>query len=128
MSRKPLSLPGGYVEDISALEHLTLSTNSVIFEDFSGVEDLEKNNTLEISINSSLPYQLNLYLIIQNNDKSETIDKSILNIRDNSENEYKAFADINKKLILKDDCTAGNGKIHNIDLRLASSNAYIADI
>ena len=109
---------------------MNLSTNSIVFEDFSGVEDLEKSNAIEISINSSLPYQLNSYLIseIQNADKSEIIDKSLLNIKESNSNDYKAFANINDKLVLKDNCSSGNGNIHNIDLRLNGSNAHTADI
>ena len=109
---------------------MNLSTNSIVFEDFSGVEDLEKSNAIEISINSSLPYQLNSYLIseIQNADKSETIDKSLLNIKDGSSDDYKAFDNINEKLVLKYNCSSGNGNIHNIDLRLNGSNAHTADI
>ena len=109
---------------------MNLSTNSIVFEDFSGVEDLEKSNAIQISINSSLPYQLNSYLIseIQNADKSKTIDKSLLNIKESNSNDYKTFANINEKLVLKDDCSSGNGNIHNIDLRLNGSNAHTADI
>ena len=109
---------------------MSLNTNSVTFEDFSGVEDIEKSNVVEISINSSLPYQLNSYLVseIQNSDKSEIIDKSLLNIKDSSSDEYKAFNNINEKLVLKDDCESGNGKIHNIDLRLSGGNSHVADI
>ena len=109
---------------------MSLNTNSIVFEDFSGVEDMEKSGAIEISINSSLPYKLNSYLVseIQNADKSETIDKSLLNIKDSSSDEYKAFNNINEKLVLKDDCESGNDNIHNIDLRLSGGNSHVADI
>ena len=109
---------------------MSLSTNSITFEDYSGVKDMEKGGAVEISINSSLPYKLNSYLVseIQNADKSETIDKSLLNIKDSSSDEYKAFNNINEKLVLKDDCESGNDNIHNIDLRLSGGNSHVADI
>ena len=109
---------------------MALSTNSVSFEDCSLVADTEKNNAISISINSSLPYQLNSYLVteIQNNDKSSTLDIDVLSIKDSSEVDYKNFPDINEKLILKDNCDSGNDKRHNIDLKVKANDGYKADI
>lgn len=72
---------------------MSLSTNSITFEDYSGVDDLEQSNAIKISINSSLPYQLNSYLVseIQNSDGSKIIDKDRLNIKDASDIDYKEF-------------------------------------
>ena len=109
---------------------MSLSTNSITFNDYSGVEDIELNNVINISINSSLPYQLNSYLLteIENNDKSNRIEKDLLNIKSSSDTDYKIFDDINEKLILEDDCIAGNNKSHSIDLKLKGSQAHKADI
>ena len=109
---------------------MTLSTNSVTFEDYSGVDDLEQSNAIKIDINSSLPYQLNAYLIdeIYNIDKDKKIDIDRLNIKDSDDINYKEFTDINEKLVLKDDCSRGNDLSHNIDLKLKGGEAYPADI
>ena len=109
---------------------MSLSTNHITFNDYSGVEDVTLDNAINISINSSLPYQLNSYLVseIQNSDGSQSIDKSLFNIKDNVDNTYKQFNNINEKLVLKDDCESGNNKIHNIDLMLEGGDAHIADI
>ena len=109
---------------------LSLDTNSVTFEDFSGVEDMVKTNAVNISINSSLPYQLNAYLPveIQNSDKSNVMDKSILNIKENSEADYKEFANINEKVVLKDNCPAGNDLVHGVDLKLVGGIAHEKDV
>ena len=109
---------------------MSLSTNSITFEDYSGVEDMELNNAINISINSSLPYQLNSYLLseIENSDKSNRIEKNLLNIKTNDDTNYKTFNDINEKLLLEYDCDAGNNKSHSIDLRLKGSQAHKADI
>ena len=109
---------------------LSLNTNSITFDDFSGVEDVVKENTVNISINSSLPYQLNAYLPteIQNADKTKTLDKSILNIKENSEADYKEFTNINEKVILKDNCSAGNDLVHGIDLKLKGGIAHAKDV
>ena len=52
----------------------------------------------------------------------------MLNIKINKDSDYKTFNDINEKLILEDDCEAGNNKSHSIDLKLKGGNAYPADI
>lgn len=54
---------------------LSLNTNSITFEDFSRVEDVERLNAIKLSINSSLSYDINAYLPteIQNGDKSNAI-------------------------------------------------------
>ena len=109
---------------------MSLSTNSITFNDFSGVEDMELNNAINISINSSLPYQLNSYLLteIENSDKSNRIEKDLLNIKTNDDADYKTFNNINEKLILEDGCIAGNNKSHSIDFKLKGSQAHKADI
>ena len=109
---------------------MSLSTNSITFDNYSGVDDMELNNAVNISINSSLPYQLNSYLLseIENSDKSNRIEKDLLNIKLSKDSNYKTFADINEKLILEDDCDAGNNKSHSIDLKLKGSQAHKADI
>ena len=109
---------------------MSLNTNSVTFEDFSGIEDVEKINAVNITINSSLPYQLNAYLPteIQNADKTNTMDKRILNIKENSEVDYKEFLNINEKVILKDNCPAGNDLTHGVDLKLVGGIAHEKDV
>ena len=109
---------------------MSLSTNSITFEDFSGIEDMVKENAVQISINSSLPYSLNAYLPteIQNSDKSATMDKQILNIKENSETAYQTFANTTDKIILKDNCSAGNNLIHGVDIKLKGGIAHEKDV
>ena len=112
---------------------MTLDTNSVSFENFSGVDEIEKQGAINITINSSLPYELNAYMMdeMYNNDKSQKIDMNRLNIKDNlndTDTNYKEFTAINTKLILNDSCDAGNDIEHIIDLKLKGGEAYPADI
>ena len=109
---------------------MSLSTNSITFNDYSGIDDIELNNAINISINSSLPYQLNSYLLseIKNSDNSSRIEKDLLNIKSSSDTDYKIFDDINEKLILENDCNAGNNKSHSIDLKLKGGDAHKADV
>ena len=109
---------------------MNLSTNSITFDDFSGVEDMIKENAVNISINSSLPYNLNAYLAteIQNSDKSVAMNKDILSIKDNSELDYQTFSSINNKIVLKSNCNSGNDKQHDINLKLNSGIAHEKDV
>ena len=105
---------------------LSLDTNSVTFEDFSGVDDMEKLNTVNLTINSSLPYQVNAYLVneIQNADKSNTMNKEILNIKANSELSYNTFNDTVTPIVLLDDQIKGNDISHGIDIKLKGNIAH----
>ena len=109
---------------------MSLDTNSVTFDDFSGVEDLEKTNAVNITVSSSLPYQLSAYLPteIQNADKTNTMDKSILNIKENSESIYQVFSNTTDKVVLKDNCSAGNDLVHGIDIKLKGGIAHEKDV
>ena len=109
---------------------LGLDTNTVTFSDFSGVEEVEKENVINLAIGSSLPYKINAYLEneIQNSDKSKTMDKSMLNIKENGEAAYKEFNNIKTKLVLKDSCVKGNGINHGIDIRLKGNKAFESDV
>lgn len=119
-----------YVKSENALS-LSLSTNNVTFDGYSGVEDMEIVNAVKLTVNSSLPYKICTYLVdkIQNNDKSNIMDKSILNIKANSEQSYNTFNDtVNNPIILLDNQNSGNGILHGIDLKLASNLAQKADV
>ena len=109
---------------------MSLDTNQISFSDFSGIEDVEKLNAVNITINSSLPYQINAYLPseIQNADKDKTLDKSILNIKESGEMDYKEFNNINDKVILKDNCSSGNQLVHGIDIMLKGGIAHEKDV
>ncbi|MBQ8997125.1 MAG: leucine-rich repeat domain-containing protein [Clostridium sp.] len=109
---------------------LSLDTNSVTFEDFSGVEDLTIPNAIEITINSSLPYDLNAYMPseIQNSDGTNKVSFRLFNIKESNSNEYKQFENTIDKIVLKEGCHSGKNIVHNIDLKLASDDAIVRDI
>ena len=110
---------------------LSLSTNSITFEDFGGTENLEELNAVNLTINSSLPYKVDAYLAteIQNADKNKTMDKEILNIKANGTDEYKTFSDIGvTPITLLDTQEAGNNKTHGIDIMLKGGIPHEKDI
>lgn len=109
---------------------MSLSTNSVTFENYSGVEDLEMLDAVNITVNSSLAYSLNVCMptTISNSDGSSTINFDIFNIKESTEAVYGKFTDNTNKVVLKTDCSKGNNINHKIDLKLDSNVAYKADI
>ena len=117
-----------YIKSKNGLS-MTLSTNSIIFDEFGGTEDMEKLNAVEVTVDSSLPYNLNSYLMteIKNENGTNIIPKELFNIKINGENDYKAFANINEKLVLKEDCPRGENR-YGIDLILKGSLTHEADV
>lgn len=109
---------------------LSLDTNNVTFDNFSGVEDAEKLNAVNLIISSSLPYDINTYLVneIQNSNKTNTMDRDILNIKESSEANYQVFNSVNDKIALKENCKSGNNNQHSIDLRLNGGIAHEKDV
>ena len=111
---------------------LSLDTNSVTFENFNGTENLEELNAVELTVNSSLPYDVNAYLAtkIENAKKDKELDKDLLKIRAHGTTDYKGFADTEATTAttLLTGEQAGNNKKHSIDLKLEGSNAVDADI
>ena len=109
---------------------LSLNTNQVAFEDFSGVEDMEKLNAVNLTISSSLPYKVNAYLAtnIENSDKSYTMDKDILNIKANNQSVYSTFTDNLTPIVLLDNQPNGNNLAHGVDIKLKGGIAHQKDV
>ena len=109
---------------------MSLSTNSITFDNYTGLEDMEKLGALDITINSSLPYSLNAYMPkeLSNSDGSSSMGVNLLNIRENTQSAYSQFVNTTDKVVLKSDCDKGNNKVHTIDLKLASDRSFKPDI
>lgn len=109
---------------------LSLDTNSVTFDNYSGAEDVTKPNAVNLTVSSSLPYKVNAYLEsnIENADGSNDMDISLFNIKDGNDSDFKEFTGIKTPVVLLDGQPKGNGVIHSIDLKLKGSLAHRADI
>ena len=109
---------------------LSLDTNSITFENFNASEDLEMRNAVNLTVSSSLPYKVNAYLEdeLYNSDKSAIIDKSVLNIKNSSDNEYKAFNSVSTPLLLLDNQIEGDNISHSLDLILRGGSTHKADV
>ncbi|MBQ8997187.1 MAG: hypothetical protein IJ086_00675 [Clostridium sp.] len=107
---------------------MSLSTNSVIFDDYSGVDDNEKLNAVDVIVSSSLPYALNTYLEtpIESN-SGNVISNTVLSIRE-SGGTYQSFSNTDNKIVLNSDCESTELKSHSIDLKVSSDKAINADV
>ena len=118
-----------YVKSANMLS-MSLNTNSITFEGYSGTSSLEMKDAVEISINSSLPYTLNASIEspIQNSDGTSVIPSDILNIKESTDIDYKVFSSIGDKIKLSETSTTVNEKMHKIDFKLNTVEAYKPDI
>lgn len=108
---------------------LSIDTSSINFEEFSGTEDVENSNAINIQVSSSLPYEINSYLVssIQNSDKSQSMSFDILNIKASDDIDYKKFSGVNSKLQLLDNQAPSTTARHSIDLMLKGNVAHKKD-
>ena len=88
-------------------------------------------NAVELTVESSLPYEVNAYLPeeIRGSDGTKILDKNIVNIKSNSSSVYKTFTDINTKVNLLDNQSYNNyGNIHGIDIMLDGTLTHETDV
>lgn len=107
---------------------LSLNTSSVTFNDFDGVDNSELLNAINMTINSSLPYEINAYLVNEiEGSKGSVMDKRILNIRLNGKKDYQVFPSIETPIVLSESEVPGDDKNHGIDLMLKGGIHYEID-
>ena len=113
-----------YIKNDNMLS-ISLNTNIIKFGEYSGVESTNMPMVANITINSSLPYYLNAYMPVTHNSLVSQI--NLLEVKENSEEEYQEFENIDDKLVLKGICEEGNQKKHSIDLKLGSDESCKED-
>jgi hypothetical protein len=113
-----------------AMLSISLNTNSITFEGFSGVEDVIIEDAVRLTVNSSLPYEVKTYLEseISNEDNSLTLDSSVLNIKTSNDSNYKSFVNTSTPVVLVDNAVAGNDKVHSLDVKLTSQDSFVPDV
>lgn len=108
---------------------LSLNTNIVTFEDFDSVNDMEIPNSMQLSISSSLPYQVKTSLAtdIANKDKTNTITPEILSIKTNNMHNYETFNKVGQPILLLDDQPPTDCTQFGIDFRLNKGIPFKVD-
>ncbi|MBQ9000077.1 MAG: hypothetical protein IJ086_15480 [Clostridium sp.] len=99
---------------------MSLDTNSIIFDKFTGVEDMIKENAVNLTIESSLPYEVSASLEdeIKNMGGTEVVDESILSIKENSDIDYKTFDGVGNPIIILESQASGVVDEYGVDLKL----------
>lgn len=117
-----------YVKPESILS-VSLNTNSVTFNEFDGINDVELPGSLELTVDSNLSYNINAILEseIRNSDGTKIMDKSILGIKANTDSAYSSFSSVGDKIILFENMNAVGAQNHLIDLCLKGGIPYEAD-
>lgn len=118
-----------YIVPKNALS-LSLNTNAIIFDDVDGTQETELKNALDISVESSLPYELNATLPSQicNADKSSVLPSSALSIKESSKNTYDTFNNMNEKILIATTGKYNDKTNYSIDLKFNGVAGYKADI
>lgn len=109
---------------------LSLDTNTITFDDFMGIEDVEKKGAIKLTVESSLPYQIDASLEteIKSQDGTNTLDKSILGIKSSDSEDYESFVAVKTPITLLDSQEYGDVNIHPIDLKLNRGTNYKVDV
>lgn len=78
---------------------------------YRGLIFIAKNyfsHSINITVDSSCPYDLSVFIPsrIYYNNKTNSLNTNIVNIKDNTEEKYKQFTNNTDKLVLKSNCAA----------------------
>lgn len=108
---------------------LSINTNRISFNGVTGIEDIVKNNAVQLTVSSSLPYDVNITLEddIQNASGSNTIDNSILSVKSSTSSTYKTFGNSGQKVNILTGQSAGNNKTHNLDFKINGGTLAVSD-
>lgn len=98
---------------------LSLSTNQIKFENFTGIQDMEKLSAIEMNIDSNKAYDI--YALIPSEIKNPNGDKVLsaraLSVRESTSPDYTRFENINQKVLLMENVASGVNT-HKFDFKL----------
>jgi hypothetical protein len=118
-----------YLVPNNALQ-FSVNMNSIVFDEFSYTESVEKLEVLEMTVSSTLPYRINSSIVadIVGTTYGEKVDKSVLSIKTSSENDYKSFSETSPSLVLLDNQSAGSDISHKVDMKLSANKIGKVDV
>jgi N-acetylneuraminic acid mutarotase len=118
-----------YIQPNNTLS-MSLSTTKIIFDDFSYTESSEKLNVLELTISSTLAYNIRSSIMsdIIGNTYGDEVDKSLINIKSGSSSSYQTFSDSVTTVNLLLNQPFGNNVVHGIDIKLSGNTMNRVDV
>lgn len=105
---------------------MSLSTNQISFENYSGVEDFEDN--LTVTVSSGLNYDLSVTAVEElagTNNSSNHIDLSLLSIGENGRDSVE-FEEVNRPVLVSENAPNGTNE-HDVVLRIKGDSSVKAD-
>lgn len=98
---------------------LSLSTNQIKFENFTGIEDMEKLGAIEMNVDSDKAYDISVSMPVEikSIDGTKTVGLGALSIRESTSPTYSQFNNINEKILLIENVASGINT-HSFDFRL----------
>lgn len=99
--------------------NLSLSTNQIKFEDFTGLQDVEIIGAIEMNIDSDKAYDISASIptIIRNVDGNKELDATVLSIKESNSPDYISFPSLNQSVLLVEDIASGVNT-HTFDFKL----------
>ena len=99
--------------------NLSLSTNQIKFEDFTGLQDVEIIKAIEMNIDSDKAYDISASIptMIRNVDGNKELDATVLSIRESNSPDYISFPSLNQSVLLVEDVASGVNT-HTFDFKL----------
>ena len=98
---------------------LSLSTNQIKFEDFTGLQDVEIIEAIEINIDSDRAYDISASIptMIRNVEGDKELDATVLSIKESNSPDYISFPSLNQSVLLLEDVASGVNT-HTFDFKL----------
>ena len=99
--------------------NISLSTNQIKFENFTGLEDVEIIKAIEMNVDSDKAYNISASIpgMIRNVDGDKELNPEVLSIKESNAPDYISFANLNDPVLLMENVASGVNT-HAFDFKL----------
>lgn len=99
--------------------NISLSTNQIKFENFTGLEDVEIIKAIEMNVDSDKAYNISASIpnMIRNVDGDKELNPEVLSIKESNAPDYISFTNLNDSVLLVENVASGVNT-HTFDFKL----------
>lgn len=99
--------------------NISLSTNQIKFENFTGLEDVEIIKAIEMNVDSDKAYNISASIpnMIRNVDGDKELNPEVLSIKESNAPDYISFTNLNDSVLLMENVASGVNT-HTFDFKL----------
>lgn len=99
--------------------NISLSTNQIKFENFTGLEDVEIIKAIEMNVDSDKAYNISASIpsMIRNVDGDKELNPEVLSIKESNTPDYISFSSLNDSVLLVENVASGVNT-HTFDFKL----------